>query len=404
MNMDHLSFSCRLRAVAARCRRACVLIAWICVSSTAQAANALKEYNVDPGTVAVTGASAGGFMAAQLGIAYSSLFPVGFAVHAGGPYDCARNNQWDRYCAYNEGRRPDIERAVANMRAWSGKEIDDVANMARQRIYIAHGTHDRTVAFESGEQLYNQVLNFVPSSNVMFDVCEGGTHFIGCDDQSWWWLWLYPDLRYPADDSIYDGQLLEIDQRPFIDWNIGMGSSGFLYVPNSCANGEQCKLIVSLHAAGSSYYQVGIGVVESDKPSGWAVADENNFLILYPQIARDPSWDWTGYYGSNYDQKEGGQLKAIAQMVRRITAGFQPASPSDCLFNWAEGNYPSLFFPPSADSKTLPPYYYRYYAATDSYVGTSSSDDKVYYLGPASNGQVLNVGALADWLSVSGCE
>ena len=30
-------------------------------------------------------------MAAQLGIAYSDVFKVGFGVFAGGPFDCARN-------------------------------------------------------------------------------------------------------------------------------------------------------------------------------------------------------------------------------------------------------------------------------------------------------------------------
>lgn len=54
-------------------------------------AAALKSYNVDPSTVSVSGLSAGGFMAAQLGVAYSDLFATGFGVFAGGPFDCARS-------------------------------------------------------------------------------------------------------------------------------------------------------------------------------------------------------------------------------------------------------------------------------------------------------------------------
>ena len=51
----------------------------------------LGAYNVDADSVSVSGMSAGGFMAAQLGIAYSDVFKVGFGVFAGGPFDCARN-------------------------------------------------------------------------------------------------------------------------------------------------------------------------------------------------------------------------------------------------------------------------------------------------------------------------
>ena len=54
-------------------------------------ASALGSYNVDSGSVSVSGLSAGGFVAAQLGIAYSDVFKSGFGIFAGGPYDCARD-------------------------------------------------------------------------------------------------------------------------------------------------------------------------------------------------------------------------------------------------------------------------------------------------------------------------
>lgn len=53
----------------------------------------LPSYNVDPKSVSVSGLSSGGFMAAQLGVAYSGTFQTGFGVFAGGPFDCARNQQ-----------------------------------------------------------------------------------------------------------------------------------------------------------------------------------------------------------------------------------------------------------------------------------------------------------------------
>ena len=51
---------------------------------TAHAAVPLPKYNVDTSKTTVSGLSAGGFMANQLGIAHSSFFK-GVGVFAGGP-------------------------------------------------------------------------------------------------------------------------------------------------------------------------------------------------------------------------------------------------------------------------------------------------------------------------------
>jgi hypothetical protein len=83
-----------------------------------------------------------------------------------------------------------------------------------------------------------------------------------------------------------------------------------------------------------------------------------------------------------------------------------PASISqpDCLFNWAERAYSNLFAPPGAVSGTSAPYYYRYYPTTNSYLGTSSVDSHVYYMGPMSNHSILDVGTLSGWLATAGCQ
>jgi poly(3-hydroxybutyrate) depolymerase len=67
-------------------------IALFAVLGVAQVlATALPAFNVNPDSVSVSGLSSGGFMSAQLGVAYSEIFNAGFGVFAGGPYDCARN-------------------------------------------------------------------------------------------------------------------------------------------------------------------------------------------------------------------------------------------------------------------------------------------------------------------------
>lgn len=81
-----------------------------------------------------------------------------------------------------------------------------------------------------------------------------------------------------------------------------------------------------------------------------------------------------------------------------------PISHSDCLFDWAEKNYPTLFSPAlgSTNSQSLLPYYFRFYADQKAYLGISSKDNHIYYL-PA-NGVLKDVGYAYDLLEQSGCK
>ena len=81
------------------------------------------------------------------------------------------------------------------------------------------------------------------------------------------------------------------------------------------------------------------------------------------------------------------------------------AIQSDCLFGWAEVNYPSLFSPAAQSAEIdLGPFHYRYryYSASAFYLATSS-DGNVYYLGPADAAPV-NVGLQSYWLGQAGCQ
>ena len=81
----------------------------------------------------------------------------------------------------------------------------------------------------------------------------------------------------------------------------------------------------------------------------------------------------------------------------------QPAlSPNDCLFNWAEKNYPTLFAPATPSSKVSSIYTYRYYSATNAYLGVSSADNHVYYMG--ANSKLQDEGALSYWLPLASCQ
>ena len=78
------------------------------------------------------------------------------------------------------------------------------------------------------------------------------------------------------------------------------------------------------------------------------------------------------------------------------------ASAADCLFNWAERNFPGLFAPAAAISNTSGPIYFRYYTQTYAYLATF--DNHLYYLGPLTNNSPFDLGALAGWLAATGCQ
>jgi hypothetical protein len=75
-------------------------------------------------------------------------------------------------------------------------------------------------------------------------------------------------------------------------------------------------------------------------------------------------------------------------------------SPADCLFNWAEQNYPG-FFPASSATQFFPANAYRHYKSGNTYLSVSFDDEKVYF---GSNGEWRDIGALSGWLAQAKCQ
>ncbi len=77
-----------------------------------------------------------------------------------------------------------------------------------------------------------------------------------------------------------------------------------------------------------------------------------------------------------------------------------PAPPTaDQAMDWAEAHYPDLFPAASRQPGNLAPYTYRYYPATNNYVGvsTGAADVAVYIHGNVAGGQITRLGTLASY-------
>lgn len=74
-----------------------------------------------------------------------------------------------------------------------------------------------------------------------------------------------------------------------------------------------------------------------------------------------------------------------------------------CILNWAELNYPDYFAPGGQSTQFVDFFTYRYYPMTNTYLGTFSQDDHLYYLGPGTGGEAADVGSVADLIEETGC-
>ncbi|MEN6464499.1 MAG: PHB depolymerase family esterase [Syntrophaceae bacterium] len=316
---------------------------------------ALQAYNADPAAVSISGLSSGGFMAVQLGVAYSSVFTRGFGVFAGGPYDCARNQ---KYTACMKNSVPDITKPQSNMARWSGSKIDPLKNLAERKIFMWVGTKDRIAGPNVMRMLDKELSTWYSRDKVSYKESDAGHTFptdfkspgnspcgeaekpfvsnCGYDGAGEVLKWLYGKLN-GRNDNPPARQLISFDQTFFIADGKGMDSAGYLYVPAACAAGKPCRLHVALHGCEQGHGHVQMKFVNNSGYNRWA--DTNNIIILYPQARRDykfhrtwssgylpnPAgcWDWVGWYGEDADRHGGAQIEAIVGMVRKITSGYK---------------------------------------------------------------------------------
>ena len=74
----------------------------------------------------------------------------------------------------------------------------------------------------------------------------------------------------------------------------------------------------------------------------------------------------------------------------------------ECLFNWAEKQYPTLFSPASVQSQLFENYKYRYYSKTNVYLGFFK-DKNVHLLEANKTDGIVDVGDIETFLKLAGC-
>ncbi|MCQ4162849.1 hypothetical protein NON00_23385 [Roseomonas sp. GC11] len=345
-------------------------------------ASQLGRYTVEAGKSSVSGLSSGAFMTVQLHLAHSASF-MGAGIIAGGPFRCAEifrasaliaadaYVQNALYLAMNPlipQMAPNAARlAEAARTAAAAGEIDPIAHLADDRIYIFTGSRDTVVYSDvvARTREFYELLGVAPGNILYRDDVPAG-HSILTDNpadtatpdnqppyinyggfmQSHDILrHIYGPLNPPAESLT--GRLLRFDQTEFFggEARASMSEYGYAYIPRAVEEGAPARVHIVLHGCKQGYNYINFVNGRPDRANqppygnryitgtGYNhMADTNNIIMLYPQAEGsdggrlqnpDGCWDWWGYTAldvnrPDYASRSAIQIRAIHGMLSRL--------------------------------------------------------------------------------------
>ncbi len=324
-------------------------------SVSSSAAPTLESYNINTDEISISGLSAGGFMAVQMHVAYSSTF-MGVGSVAGGVYHCAEGTQGNAtgrcMAAAQGGSIPSggYFRDEANTYASQGK-IDSTSNMSNDRVWIFTGGADSVVNTTDSDRLRDFYEFFTDSSDIVYirntvsaeHAMPTQDHGSSCSFKGAPYI---NDCNYDAAGEILShtygslnarattvaSNLKDFDQSAFHS-SFYLHNDGYIYVPDACDSGASCKLHVVLHGCVQNKNKVGNEYAMHTGYNQWA--ESNNIVVLYPQTslsATNQCWDWWGYAdlvaGGEYHLQSGSQMTFLKNLVDHVSAGSSPSTPT----------------------------------------------------------------------------
>jgi poly(3-hydroxybutyrate) depolymerase len=332
----------------AACTSAFLVFLAAATSVAAAAAAPLPRFVIEPGSLTVSGVSAGGYMATQYQVAYSKDV-AGAGIIGAGPWLCAEGiiTRALDDCTKGSAAGPETSLLAASLRTSAAAGfVDDPSWLATDRVWIFHGAKDARVGAAVSDSLLRFYKEFIPLERIHYEtqvaaahgfptVSEGGA----CDGDAPPWIlacgfdaagemlkYFYGDLAPPADPVA--GTLLGFDQKPYIarDSLASMADEGFLFVPKDCAAGRPCRIHVAFHGCRQGIEFIGRAFAKETGYNRWA--DANRIVVLYPQAAKSwfwpfnpwGCWDWWGYSGADYASRNAAQLATIHAMLAALGA------------------------------------------------------------------------------------
>lgn len=407
-------------------RGRCCAVAMLAFSATAPAAT-LDSFDLDPGSITVSGISSGGYMAQQFHVAYSGIV-AGAGIVAGGPYLCAKGNAGTALtdCTTPTALNPpDVAYSIRATEMYASQgQIDAPGNLARSKVWMFSGSKDETVYPIVMDRLSEYYRRYVDASHIAYEKSVPAAHSMvtdrygaSCDHKG--------DANNPADNYINDcdydaagklltwlygplaprsttlhGRLVAFDQGDFIadPASHSMDPTGYAYIPAACDRGARCRVHVAFHGCLQYPARIGDAFYRHAGYNEWA--DTNQIVVLYPQTTASAvppvynpkgCWDWWGYDDPNYATRDGRQMRAVKAMIDRLGAGYdvsRPAAPTAVRVTGTGDPSVSLSWTASRGPRASA---YRVYYATSA--GTS------FALAGTTDGRAATVSGLASGTS-----
>lgn len=322
-----------------RVARACLVIA--CTWSLVPAAG--ESVGVE---FTVSGHSSGGSMASQHFMAFSESV-LGLGHFQAAPYSCSRQSGPASQCTTSP-QNLDVASMIeyTEQSAEDGK-IDDPANLGTHPIWVFGGGTDSIVlplVCSKAAELYRHFAGNVQAEELAgcqhafaTDLEWSGSNacgvlrapfinFCGYDMAGKMLAHLYGDLN--ARVQPVANHFVEIDQTVYFAAGygarqIGMGETGYVYLPDSCADEPgSCSVHVMYHGCSGSVWSVGTDIMTHAGLNNWA--ESNGIIVLYPQAFQGFCWDWNGAILSPpdaaYDTRDGVQLRTMNRMIADLRA------------------------------------------------------------------------------------
>jgi poly(3-hydroxybutyrate) depolymerase len=295
---------------------------------------------IDATAVTVSGVSSGAAMAQQLHLAYGDRFS-GAGLLAGVPYACAEGSiqvALGRCMGHGEEPLPVADFLAALDDAAARGQASDPALLAAHRVWLFHGAKDEAVGRKAADATAAIYEAHVPEENLVYVTDVDAAHHFptlaagnACDVSAEPWLGacdydaagellshLYPGLTPPSDGdrAAGSGEGLRETVLPGAD-DAGLDDSAWLFVPEQCPPAG-CRLHLVLHGCAMSVAKNGMSFIEDSGYLPWARA--NGIVLAFPQVDTallNPlgCWDWWGYNSDNYFDRDGTQLKTLADWV-----------------------------------------------------------------------------------------
>ncbi len=336
-----------------------------CREAPHEQTSSLPALGANVNETTVSDISSGAYMAGQFQMAHAKRV-VGAAIIAGGPYGCSESifantlpgtgTAFLNLSKAVNGCMLDLLEiwgvadpaelaAKAEARAAKG-EIDPIADVTRDRLYLFTGTSDRTVVpsiVKHAAEFYAKLG--VPAANIeLVSNYPAGHAFVtdnegnACDvsakpyvvncayDQAGALLkQMYGDLQPRTEAAT--GDFIDFDQRPFAANDMsgsGLAETGVVYVPKACREKSGCRVHIAFHGCAQNRETVGNAFITESGFARWA--DTNRLIVLFPQVAASPinpqgCWDWWGYTGPQYLTRDAPQIAAVNRMLDGLQAG-----------------------------------------------------------------------------------